>query len=125
VLDENLQPKFIDFGFSCPAAEIRTDSRGTKLYYAPEVLEYYPEYEASSMDIFQLGITLYIIMFGTMPWEKSDYSCPQYSSLVGHRDCERSIRAYLKMRPEVRPFQHTLWFQIIVACLDFNPERRP
>lgn len=76
VLNDDLSLSFIDLGHSCGVMDVCTDKRGTKMYLPNEILVDEPEYFARSLDIFQLGVTLFIIMFGSMPWESSDYSCP-------------------------------------------------
>lgn len=125
VLLDDLSLCLIDLGFSCAITDTCTDRKGTQLYYPNEILEESPEYKAHSLDIFQLGVTLFIIMFGTMPWDKSDYSCPMYTALVGHLLQPRDLNAYFTMRPDVARHSRQQWWHIITACLGSKPEDRP
>lgn len=58
---------------------------GTLNYMAPEILLKQP-YQAQSVDIFALGVILFMMQAGTMPFEKATASDPHYSLIVGHRE---------------------------------------
>ena len=72
-VNSGLQAKIADFGLACFMGpnERCTESVGTLRFAAPEVLSRLPYREAA--DLWSVGVTLYIMLHGTMPFAgKSD-----------------------------------------------------
>jgi len=67
---EKFTVKLIDFGVACFGVEesFFDTSRGTEDYAAPEMLLHKP-YQASKCDVFSLGMVLYELLIGTIPWD--------------------------------------------------------
>ncbi|CAD7087920.1 unnamed protein product [Hermetia illucens] len=103
--------KLTDFGFSnkfCPGQKLET-SCGSLAYSAPEIL-LGDSYDAPAVDVWSLGVILYMLVCGTPPFEKANdsetltmimdckYTMPSHVS-VGCRDL---IAAMLVREPEKR-----------------------
>merc|ERR1719192_2782538 len=74
LLDENFQLKITDFGFARIYDKANKDQMrtaiGTAQYAAPEILSR-KEYD-EKVDIFSLGVMLFITLSGSQPWRKAD-----------------------------------------------------
>ena len=76
LLSDDFNIKIADFGFAGPIAGrtgtgYLTTSLGTEPYQAPEINERKP-YKGEEVDLFALGIVLFIIVAGTPPFTKAD-----------------------------------------------------
>jgi len=77
VLDSNFNLKVIDFGLACPISGSEgsgfcdsSEKCGTDFYMAPEVwLE--RRYQPTSADMFSLGVILFVLRTGFLPFEKA------------------------------------------------------
>ncbi|XP_062038601.1 serine/threonine-protein kinase MARK1-like [Lepus europaeus] len=69
LLDSRLNVKLGDFGLSCQLAQgaLVRGFCGTAAYCAPEVFERWP-YDAFAADIWSLGVILFAMLAGTMPF---------------------------------------------------------
>ena len=67
LLDENLNIKIGDFGFACNNNENLTDSVGSPIYIAPEILSK-KAYDGIKADTWSLGVILYILLTRKIPW---------------------------------------------------------
>ena len=70
LLDQNLDIKICDFDCaSCvsPSA-LLSDQKGSLYYTAPEVIRHVP-YDGYKADIWSLGIIIYLMITGTLPWK--------------------------------------------------------
>lgn len=89
LLDDKYRVKIIDFGFTCPL-EGRDGSGynrthvGTPGYMAPEILAKKP-YQASSVDLFALGVILFIMYCGHPPFSMANESDAYYKLLATQR----------------------------------------
>lgn len=71
LIDENLQLKVSDFGFSTyKNVETLDTYLGTKTYMAPEIIEL-KEYDGFKADVFSLGVILFIMIQGTFPFSQA------------------------------------------------------
>jgi MAP/microtubule affinity-regulating kinase len=70
ILDEELNPKIIDFGFStCIQADKKIKIFcGTPSYMAPEVVQR-KEYRGEGADIWALGVMLFVCITGIFPFK--------------------------------------------------------
>ncbi|XKL69577.1 hypothetical protein PGB90_007346 [Kerria lacca] len=103
--------KLTDFGFSnkfCPGQKLET-SCGSLAYSAPEIL-LGDSYDAPAVDIWSLGVILYMLVCGQAPFQEANdsetltmimdckYTIPNYVS----EDCKRLIARMLVRQPEKR-----------------------
>lgn len=76
LLDENFNLKICDFGFASDQKNSGMDSpssewTGTERYQAPEILEKRP-YLGWQVDLFALGISLFMMLAGDVPFKTAD-----------------------------------------------------
>lgn len=84
--------KLTDFGFSnkfCPGQKLET-SCGSLAYSAPEIL-LGDSYDAPAVDIWSLGVILYMLVCGQLPFEKANDS----ETLTMIMDCKYTFPQYL------------------------------
>ena len=77
VLDSNFGIKVIDFGISCPlSGSLRTgfcakgEKVGTLNYMAPEII-LECKYQPVMADLFSLGVIIFILVTGHLPFEQA------------------------------------------------------
>jgi serine/threonine protein kinase len=76
LLDEHGQVKICDFGVSKllkDPNEIMTEQCGTPAYIAPEILKD-KGYRGFGVDIWSLGVCLYAMLYGTVPFKANNMS---------------------------------------------------
>lgn len=103
--------KLTDFGFSnkfCPGQKLKT-SCGSLAYSAPEIL-LGDSYDAPAVDIWSLGVILYMLVCGQAPFQEANdsetltmimdckYTVPNHIS----EECKRLIARMLVRQPEKR-----------------------
>ncbi|KAM4675773.1 testis-specific serine/threonine-protein kinase 3-like [Discoglossus pictus] len=117
-------PKLADFGFgvSLNGDTLSSTFCGTPAYAAPEILQGSP-YDAIKADIWSLGIILYVMVTGFMPYDDSDLiklleyqkRTVEFPSSVKISDsCRDLISSMLNIDPNERPDVHHIlkhpWF---------------
>uniref|UniRef100_A0A8C5QU08 non-specific serine/threonine protein kinase n=1 Tax=Leptobrachium leishanense TaxID=445787 RepID=A0A8C5QU08_9ANUR len=74
LLDENLNVKLADFGLSSlfQRNQVLETYCGSPLYASPEIVNGIP-YQGPEVDCWALGILLYALVYGSMPFDNSNY----------------------------------------------------
>jgi serine/threonine protein kinase len=71
LLDDNFNPKIADFGLAASTQHNRSGlmatSCGSPIYAAPEVI-YSEQYDGKPIDVWSLGVCLYVMATGSVPW---------------------------------------------------------
>ena len=89
----NLRAKITDFGFSNrfnPETQLLSTSCGSLAYSAPEIL-LGEEYIAPAVDVWSLGVLLYFLVCGSVPFNEANDS----ETLTLIMDCQYVIPAYV------------------------------
>lgn len=82
LIDEQLNLKIADFGFACyKSVDSLRSYRGTMTYMAPEIKEG-KVYKGSQVDMFSLGVILFIIVQGIFPFKEARKEEYFYSLLL-------------------------------------------
>ncbi|XP_036300844.1 serine/threonine-protein kinase SIK1 isoform X2 [Pipistrellus kuhlii] len=111
LLDGNMDIKLADFGFGnfYKSGEPLSTWCGSPPYAAPEVFEG-KEYEGPQLDIWSLGVVLYVLVCGSLPFDGPSLPALRQRVLEGRfripffmsRDCETLIRRMLVVDPAKR-----------------------
>ena len=129
--------KLIDFGM---AAHVTTvvgrDERGSPSYMAPELRG--PPRDGGSAawshdlfkaDVFSLGVTLYIMVVGSMPWGQTyrlDAHFNYYKRLALRAAGGGVVRSFVaRGSPAIAAGLSHRLVSLLDACLALEPERRP
>ncbi|KAF0992530.1 hypothetical protein HZS_345 [Henneguya salminicola] len=117
LLDTNLNIKIADFGFSNeyhPGGKLETFC-GSPPYAAPELFQG-RKYEGPEVDIWSLGVILYTLVSGMLPFDgqnlrelrehvlKGKFRIPFYMTT----DCESLIKRMLVINPQKRATMHSV-----------------
>ncbi|XP_015259643.1 PREDICTED: serine/threonine-protein kinase SIK2-like [Cyprinodon variegatus] len=111
LLDANMNIKLADFGFGnfYNAGDPLTTWCGSPPYAAPEVFEG-KEYEGPQLDIWSLGVVLYVLVCGSLPFDAPSLPALRQRVTEGRfripffmsQDCENLIRKMLVVDPAKR-----------------------
>uniref|UniRef100_A0AAR2M461 non-specific serine/threonine protein kinase n=1 Tax=Pygocentrus nattereri TaxID=42514 RepID=A0AAR2M461_PYGNA len=111
LLDANMNIKLADFGFGnfYKAGEPLSTWCGSPPYAAPEVFEG-KEYEGPQLDIWSLGVVLYVLVCGSLPFDGDSLPALRQRVTEGRfripffmsEDCENLIRKMLVVDPAKR-----------------------
>uniref|UniRef100_A0A0A1XES8 non-specific serine/threonine protein kinase n=1 Tax=Zeugodacus cucurbitae TaxID=28588 RepID=A0A0A1XES8_ZEUCU len=111
LLDINMNIKIADFGFSnhFKVGELLATWCGSPPYAAPEVFEG-KQYTGPEIDIWSLGVVLYVLVCGALPFDGSTLQSLRDRVLSGRfripffmsSDCEHLIRRMLVLEPSRR-----------------------
>ncbi|XP_071484409.1 serine/threonine-protein kinase SIK1-like [Diadema antillarum] len=111
LLDSSMNIKIADFGFSnffTPGRQLATWC-GSPPYAAPEVFEG-QEYDGPQLDIWSLGVVLYVLVCGALPFDANTLPQLKERVLAGKfripyfmsQECEHLIRHMLVINPAKR-----------------------
>lgn len=111
LLDENMNIKLADFGFSneFTAGSPLSTWCGSPPYAAPELFEG-RKYDGPKADIWSLGVVLYVLVCGALPFDGNTLHILRNAVVQGKfripyfmsQDCEHLIRHMLVVSPERR-----------------------
>ncbi|XP_061483526.1 serine/threonine-protein kinase SIK1 [Rhineura floridana] len=111
LLDANMNIKLADFGFGnfYKSGDPLSTWCGSPPYAAPEVFEG-KEYEGPHLDIWSLGVVLYVLVCGSLPFDGPNLPSLRQRVLEGRfripyfmsQDCETLIRRMLVVDPTKR-----------------------
>ncbi|CAF0819842.1 unnamed protein product [Brachionus calyciflorus] len=111
LLDSNWRIKLADFGFSSPfnPNELLDIYCGSPPYCAPELF-LAKRYDGTKVDIWSLGVILYVLVCGYLPFEASQFSVLRSQVINGSfklpfflsEDCKNLINAMLMVDPNKR-----------------------
>ncbi|ESO09961.1 hypothetical protein HELRODRAFT_73300 [Helobdella robusta] len=111
LLDANKDIKIADFGFSnyCASGNLLSTHCGSPPYAAPELFEGH-QYDGPKVDIWSLGIVLYVLVVGSLPFDGSNLASLRKRILAGKfrvpffmsTECEDLIRCMLNVDPTKR-----------------------
>ncbi|KAM6224668.1 serine/threonine-protein kinase SIK1 [Rhynchocyon petersi] len=111
LLDSNMDIKLADFGFGnfYKPGEALSTWCGSPPYAAPEVFEG-KEYEGPQLDVWSLGVVLYVLVCGSLPFDGPNLPTLRQRVLEGRfripffmsQDCESLIRRMLVVDPAKR-----------------------
>ncbi|XP_057897299.1 serine/threonine-protein kinase SIK3 isoform X1 [Melospiza georgiana] len=133
LLDANLNIKIADFGFSnifTPGQLLKTWC-GSPPYAAPELFEG-KEYDGPKVDIWSLGVVLYVLVCGALPFDGSTLQNLRARVLSGKfripffmsTECEHLIRHMLVLDPSKRLSMEQIckhkWMKLGEADAEFD-----
>lgn len=116
MIDSNFNIKLCDFGFSTSNRSNLTSYLGTPGYASPEMCSKQP-YNGISNDIFSLGITIFVLVSGNMPFRLTTNTDPFYNLIIKNKYEEYWQKRGIKLSDSFKEM-----FNMMVA---FNPEQRP
>jgi len=125
MLDKDFNVKIADFGFAAPTAG-RDGSGylhtrlGTIAYMAPELIMSEP-YQGYQVDLFALGIILFILYTGHPPFNQSHPTDTHYKLLVTNR-ADLFWKYHAKSKGD--GFYSESFKDLITNMLQFNPSQR-
>lgn len=125
MLDKEFNVKVADFGFAAPTAG-RDGSGylhtklGTLAYMAPEIIQEQP-YSGASVDLFALGIILFILYTGHPPFNQANPTDSHYKLIVTNR-ADLFWKYHSKSHPE--NFFSEEFKDLITNMLQYNPNQR-
>ncbi|OHT15644.1 CAMK family protein kinase [Tritrichomonas foetus] len=111
LLDEFLDIKLIDFGFASHVNNSYQDRliRGSPAYIAPEVFQ--GAHNTPSSEIWSLGIFLYLITTGKLPYDDEDM--------------DGLMHSIVNMKPIIQSYLTHECSDLISLLLNKSPEKRP
>ncbi|KAL6944952.1 hypothetical protein ACO0QE_002394 [Hanseniaspora vineae] len=134
LLDCNGNAKLTDFGFArdCSTKTLLETICGTTAYMAPELIENKPHYDGYKIDVWALGIMLYTMLAGFMPFDEVDDMKTRW--LIVHTDPKFDITALDKNINNTKPSNdsavHSEIFppeckDLLTKLLNKDPYKRP
>lgn len=125
LLDDKYNVKIIDFGFACPlegrdGSGLNKSHVGTPGYMAPEILNK-KAYQADSVDLFALGVILFIMYAGHPPFSMATTNDAYYRLLATQR-ADLFWKSHQQNKPD--GFFTEEFMDLITAMLQLAPQNR-
>lgn len=92
LIDENIDLYLIDYDFCCKSYNNDYFFGGTIKYAAPEILNLETISDWRVVDIWSLGIILYILIIGYFPWSVSSKDCEYYNEYLSYKNNSEFFR---------------------------------
>jgi len=129
LLDENFNLKIADFGFAGPmegrdGSGLLHTRLGTKNYMAPEIHDG-KAYQGSSVDLFALGIILFIMVAQAPPFNTAEVNKDPFYRAISQGKSAAFWRAHTKNKPNGANFFSEEFKNLIISMLQFDPMHRP
>ncbi|CDW85253.1 cbl-interacting serine threonine-protein kinase 9 [Stylonychia lemnae] len=123
LVDDNNQLKISDFGLSSfnpktTYPNLSNTTCGTLSYISPEILKNEP-YDAKFTDIWSLGVILYYMLVGKLPFDSKDMKKQLEKIIIG----DFIFPATVHGKPAKKVTKHAK--TLIQAILNPNPRKRP
>ena len=116
-IDRDDRPRLMDFGLAALAGEVPDEERaavlGTPTHISPEQLRS-PDSVDHRSDLYSLGVVLFRMATGTLPFAATD------TSTLVHAHLNRTPPAPRQVRPDLPPFVE----DAILRCLEKDPAKR-
>jgi serine/threonine protein kinase len=118
LIDDSLNLKIADFGFACyKSIDSLKSYRGTMTYMAPEIKEG-KVYKGTQVDMFSVGVILFIIVQGIFPFKEARKEEYFYNLLLqGRTDHYFTKVNGQNLSPEFK--------DLILALFSFDGDKRP
>ena len=119
LLNENFEIKLIDFGYSqfYNKNELIREWKGTKIYASPELYKNKLNgFDGEKIDIFSLGVLLYVLVIGKFPFESAYYFDKSYRHLIN--------RDYDKFWEKCKINMSSEFQDLINKMLCYEPDKR-
>jgi len=124
MLGEGWKMKLADFGFSTKAEGKKGNgllytALGTASYASPELLQKKP-YLGIPSDIFSLGVSLFVLVTGKMPFKHALVDDPYYKEIVAKNYDKYWAKLESKVPPTSKEFK-----ALFVQLIAYDPNSRP
>jgi len=120
-LDSNFEIKIGDFD-TCREGDnlLEREFVGTMGYHAPEILERRP-FDGKKVDVFTLGVMLFIMCAGIPPFVKATSRDPRYQNLKTNKTAD-----FWKEWQTVLGFKFSTEFEeLVTSLMSYDPNKRP
>ena len=127
LLDKMYDVKIVDFGFACPlegrdGGGFNRSVIGTPGYMAPEILQKQP-YQGQVVDLFALGVILFILYSGHPPFQMANEEDNYYKLLATNRS-DLFWKAHSNPARKAEGFYSEDFKDLITCMLQFHPHQR-
>lgn len=118
LVDDNMNLKVADFGFATYKKITKLQSyRGTMTYMAPEIKEG-KTYDGKQIDMFSVGVILFIIIQGIFPFKEAKKDEYFYNLIINNKlDTYWSKVGGQSLSPEFK--------DLILRMFSYDPSKRP
>ncbi|CAI2367835.1 unnamed protein product [Moneuplotes crassus] len=122
LLDKDFNIKIADFGLA--SLKNQNDSfKGSGNYMAPEIL-LSQKYSGKCVDLFALGVILFVMVSKTPPFRKASHKDKQYILIGGNRP-NKFWKHHSKNRPNGLEFFSADFRELVTLLISFNAMERP
>ena len=119
LLDEKFSPKISDFGYATLNKNNLTALKGTKSYFAPEIL-IRKTYNGFKADIFSLGQVLLVLTTANLGFKMALRDDPYYKYIA-----KNEIDLYWKKVEDIIPAVSKEFKELFIRMISYSPDKRP